>query len=77
MIETLTNGYSSDNAQEELSNKYQHGRVQMVFKSLCILVHWTKVASALEGLTNLHLKCTNNMSNSSTTHEVEKYELQV
>ena len=23
----------------------------MVFKNLCILVHWTKVASALEGLT--------------------------
>ena len=30
--------------------KYQHDRVYMVFKNLCLLVLWTKVASALEEL---------------------------
>ena len=43
-------GYSSDSVQRELSNEYQHDRVWMVFKNLCILVLWTKIASALEGL---------------------------
>ena len=50
MTETLANGYSSKSAQRELSNEYQHDRVQIVFKNLCILVLWMKVASALEGL---------------------------
>ena len=27
MIETLVNGYSSENAQQELSSEYQHDRV--------------------------------------------------
>ena len=36
--------------QWELSNEYQHDKVQRIFKNLCILVLWTKVASALEGL---------------------------
>ena len=27
MTETLAHGYSSENAQQELSNEYQHGRV--------------------------------------------------
>ena len=51
MIETLENGYSSESTQStqrELSNEYQHDRVQMVFKDLVL---WTKVASALKGLT--------------------------
>ena len=48
--ETLACGYSSDSAQWELSNKYQHDRVKMVFKILCIIVLWMKVALALEGL---------------------------
>ena len=30
MTETLSNGYSSENTQRELSNEYQHGRVLMV-----------------------------------------------
>ena len=34
-----------------LSNEYQHDGVQMVFKDLCVLVLWTKVALALEWLT--------------------------
>ena len=38
-------------AQRELSNEYQHDRVEMVFKNLCNLVIWMKVASVLEGLT--------------------------
>ena len=50
MTETLANGYSSDRAQQELSNAYQHDRVKMVIKNLCVLMLWTKVASALKGL---------------------------
>ena len=50
MCETLAIGYSSESTQRELSNEYQHDRVGMVFKSFSILVLWTKVASALEGL---------------------------
>ena len=48
---TLANGYSSESSQRELSNVYQNDRVSMVFKNLCVLMLWTKVASALEGLT--------------------------
>ena len=51
MTETLTYGYSSESTQCELSNEYQHDGVWMVFENLCILVLWTKVALALEGLT--------------------------
>ena len=47
MTETLAHGYSSDSTQQKLSKEYQHDRVKMVLK---ILVLWTKVASALEGL---------------------------
>ena len=50
MTETLANGYSSESARRELSNEYQHDRVSMVFIYLCILVYWTKVVIALEGL---------------------------
>ena len=50
MTETLANGYSSESTQRELSNEYEHDRVWMIFKNLCILVLWMKVASALEGL---------------------------
>ena len=57
MSETLANGYSSESTQRELSNEYQHDQVKMVFKNLYIFVLWTKVASALEGLTHLHLEC--------------------
>ena len=46
ITETLANGYSSESTQRELSNEYQHDRVKMVFKNLCILVLWTNVASA-------------------------------
>ena len=46
MTQTLACGCSSESAQRELSNEYQHDRGS----SLCVLVHWTKVASALEGL---------------------------
>ena len=50
MNETLANGYSSESAQQEVSNEYQHHRVLMLSTNLCILVLWAKVASALEGL---------------------------
>ena len=50
MTETLANGYSYEVTQREPSNEYQHDRVKMVFKNLCVLVLLEKVASALEGL---------------------------
>ena len=50
MIETLAHGYSFESTQRELSNEYQHDSVKMVFKNLCILVLWTKKASAFKGL---------------------------
>ena len=50
MTKTRANGYSSESTQCELSNEYQHDRVYMVFKNLCILVFWTNVSSALKGL---------------------------
>ena len=56
MTETLANGYSSESTQRELYNEYQHDRVQMFFKNLSFLVHWMKVASALEGLNRLTVK---------------------
>ena len=34
----------------ELFNKYQHGRVKMIFKIFYVLVLCMKVASALDGL---------------------------
>ena len=48
MTETLAYGYSSESAQRELSNEYQHDRI---FKSLCILVRalalkWSNYAYA-------------------------------
>ena len=44
MTEALANGYSSESTQCELSNEYQHDRVSVM---------WTKVAPALEGLSQL------------------------
>ena len=44
MIETLAHGYSSESTQQELSNEYQHNRVSIVFKNLCVLVLWTKIS---------------------------------
>ena len=50
MTETFSYGYSSEGTLQELSNEYQHDRVQMVFKNIFILVLWTKLVSALKGL---------------------------
>ena len=50
MTEILENGYSYESTRRELSNEYQHDKVLMVFKNLCVLVLKTKVTSALEGL---------------------------
>ena len=50
ITETMANGYSYESTQREQSNNYQHGRVQMVFKKLCVLVLWTKVAQHRKGL---------------------------
>ena len=54
MTETLAYGYSFESTQQELSNEYQHDRVLMVFEKLCVLVLWTKVVSAFEGLSGSH-----------------------
>ena len=53
-LKPLANGYSSESAQQELSYEYQHDRVLMILKNLCILVLWAKVATALEGLKTQH-----------------------
>ena len=34
IIETLANGYLSESTQRELSNEYQHDRVQMVISKI-------------------------------------------
>ena len=58
MTETLADGYSCESTRRELSNEHQHDRVQMIFQNLFVLVLWTKVASALEGLSDdLSNKC--------------------
>ena len=49
MTENLAHGYSSDSAQRELSYEYPHDLVRMI-SIFCILVNWTKVTSASEGL---------------------------
>ena len=43
--------HSYERTQRELSNEYQHDRVEIFFKNLFAFVLWVKVASALEGLT--------------------------
>ena len=50
MSGTLAYGYSFESTQRELSNEYQHDRVSMLFKNICVLVHWTEVVLALGGL---------------------------
>ena len=60
MTETLAHGYSSESTQRELSNEYQYDRVYMVFQDLCVLVLWTRVAIALEGLIELNVTGTSN-----------------
>ena len=52
----LMGGYSSESGEStrrELSSEYQHDRVLMVFKTLCIFMLWTKITLALEGLVGL------------------------
>ena len=50
MTETQAHGYSYESTWGELSNEYQHDRVLMGFKNLCVFVFWMKVASAMGGL---------------------------
>ena len=50
MAETLAHGYSSESTQLELSNEYQHDRVWIIIKNLCVRALWMKLALALEGL---------------------------
>ena len=62
MTETLAHGYSSESTQRELSNEYQHDRVLIVFKKICVLVLLTKLASALEGLSSTGYSSKNSSS---------------
>ena len=55
MTETLANGYSYESTRGELSKEYQHDRVSMVFKDICVPLLWRKVASALEQTDNKQL----------------------
>ena len=50
MTETLANWYSSDRAQQELSNEYQQDRVWMDLKHLSDFISCVKIAAALKGL---------------------------
>ena len=44
------NGWTlSKSTQQELSNEYQHDKVSMIFKNICVFVLLTKLSSALEG----------------------------
>ena len=52
MTETQANGYSSESTQLQLSNEYQHDRLTMLFKNICVLVLWMKGALALHGRVN-------------------------
>ena len=52
MTENLTHGHSSVSAQRELFNEYQMTGFRW-FSNLGVLVPWTKVALALEGLSLL------------------------
>ena len=49
MTETLANGYSYESTQRELSNEYQHDRVSMVFKDICVLMLWQKLSQHWKG----------------------------
>ena len=55
VIETLAHGYSSESSQRKQSDEYQHDRVEIVFKYLCILELWYKVSSALERVKQLFI----------------------
>ena len=52
-MEALANGYSYESTQRGLSSEYQHDKDYVFFKCFCVHVLWTRVASALEGLTPL------------------------
>ena len=54
MAETLAHGYFSDSNQRELPFEYPHDLVRRIFIIFCTRVHWTKVASSLEGLRGKH-----------------------
>ena len=56
MAKILALGFSLERTHRELSNEHQHNSVWMVFKNLRILVLWTKVASASEGLRTFQAK---------------------
>ena len=50
MTETQAYWYSSESAQRELSYEYPYDIVTKIFITFCILVNWTKLTTASEGL---------------------------
>ena len=42
MAGTLSYWYSSDSEQKEISNEYQHDRVYIIVKKVCVVIPWTK-----------------------------------
>ena len=58
MTETLAHRYLSDSTQQEPYKEYQQDRVKTVLRNFSIFVLWTKVASAMEGLTHPYLEHT-------------------
>ena len=61
----MSNRYSSDSTQQEVSNEYQHDRVKMIFIIFCFLVHWTKVTSAAKELSHA---CLIHIEGQTSTH---------
>ena len=56
MTETLAHGYPSEITQGELPNEYQHDRVYMDFKEICIRVLWTKSSLSTGRVNSLTLE---------------------
>ena len=46
----MAHRYLSESTQLELSNEYQHDKVKVVFRDLCVILLWMKVTLALKGL---------------------------
>ena len=57
MTETLTNGYSYESTQWELSYEYPQELVVMTFVIICFFLHWRKVTSAAKGFSVTRKVC--------------------
>ena len=55
---TLAHGYSFESTKQELSNDTNMTGFRWIFKNLWVLMQWSKVAIALEGLKKTQCKPT-------------------